>query len=147
MPTSRTLSVVAAVIFGAASLKALAQPAPHPGQPQGQQPGRQAIPPQHAQPAPPLQQPARSGHMAAPAKAPAHLGAPQARHPGTGPDHQWVKGTRVPAQYRGKQYVVNDYQRHGLKKPGRGQQWVLHGADYMLVAVATGVIAQLVLGH
>ena len=79
---------------------------------------------------------------------------PQAQRPpahagqrGAGPDRHWVKGTRVPQQYRTKHYVVNDWQRHGLHRPGRGQQWVQHGGDYMLVAIASGVIAQIVLGH
>lgn len=71
----------------------------------------------------------------------------QAQRMGAGPDHQWVKGSRVPKQYRTQHYVVQDWQRHGLKRPGRGQQWVQYGGDYLLVAAATGIIAQLVLGH
>lgn len=66
---------------------------------------------------------------------------------GAGPDHQWMKGSRMPAQYRSHNYVVQDWQSHGLKRPGRGQQWVQNGGDYLLVAVASGVIAQLILGH
>lgn len=71
----------------------------------------------------------------------------QAKRMGAGPQHNWVKGSRVPPQYRSSHYVVNDWRGHGLKRPARGQQWVQYGGDYLLVAVATGVIAQLVLGY
>lgn len=36
---------------------------------------------------------------------------------------------------------VNDYHRHGLKRPARGQQWIRVGNDYLLVGVMTGIIA------
>lgn len=65
---------------------------------------------------------------------------------GAGPEHRWVKGYRVPPQYRGPQYVVHDWRGHRLSAPPRGYQWVQYGGDYMLVAIASGVIAQLILG-
>lgn len=65
---------------------------------------------------------------------------------GAGPDHRWVKGYRVPPQYRGPQYVVQDWRGHRLSTPPRGYHWVQYGGDYMLVAIASGVIAQLILG-
>lgn len=71
----------------------------------------------------------------------------QAKRMGVGPQHNWVKGSRVPPQYRSHHYVVNDWRGHGLKRPPRGQQWVQYGSDYLLVAIATGVISQLILGH
>ncbi len=71
----------------------------------------------------------------------------QAKRMGAGPQYNWVKGSRVPPQYRTPHYVVNDWRGHGLKAPPRGHQWVQYGADYMLVAIATGVIAQLILGR
>ena len=67
-------------------------------------------------------------------------------HRGAGPDHRWVKGYRVPPQYRGPQYVVQDWRSHRLSAPPRGYHWVQYGGDYMLVAIASGVIAQLILG-
>lgn len=71
----------------------------------------------------------------------------QAKRMGAGPNHNWVKGSRVPPQYRSHQYVVNDWHGHGLKRPHRGYHWVQYGSDYLLVAIATGVIAQLILGN
>lgn len=53
----------------------------------------------------------------------------------------------MPAQYRSHHYVVNDWRAHGLRQPGRGQQWVQNGSDYLLVAIASGVIAQVIQGH
>lgn len=67
------------------------------------------------------------------------------RRHGAGPDHRWVKGYRVPPQYRGPQYVVQDWRGHRLSAPPRGYHWVQYGGDYMLVAIASGVIAQLIL--
>lgn len=64
---------------------------------------------------------------------------------GAGPDHRWVKGYRLPPQYRGPNYVVNDWRGHRLSAPPRGYQWVQYGGDYMLVAIASGVITQLII--
>lgn len=52
---------------------------------------------------------------------------------------RWSKGQRVPAWQRG--HVVKDYHRHGLRRPAHGQQWVRVGNDYILIAVASGIIA------
>jgi len=35
---------------------------------------------------------------------------------------------------------VRDYHRYGLRKPGRGQQWVKVDNTYLLMSVATGLI-------
>jgi Ni/Co efflux regulator RcnB len=66
---------------------------------------------------------------------------------GAGPDHRWYRGDRVPPAYRGRTYVVNDWRGHRLSAPPRGYHWVQYGSDYLLVAIATGVIAQLILGQ
>ena len=68
---------------------------------------------------------------------------PHAR--GIGPDHRWHRGDRLPPQYRHRQYVVNNWRSHHLSAPPRGYNWVQVGSDYALVAIATGLIAQLVL--
>ena len=65
---------------------------------------------------------------------------------GAGPDHDFYRGSRLPAYYRGHQYVVDDWRGHHLRQPPRGYHWVQTGADYVLVAIATGVIVQLLLG-
>jgi len=62
--------------------------------------------------------------------------------------HQWRRGDRLPPEYRHRQYVVDDWRGHHLSAPPRGYQWVQVGGDYVLIAIATGVIANLILnGH
>lgn len=69
------------------------------------------------------------------------------RGPGVGPDHRFHRGDRMPAYYRSHYYVVNDWRNHRLQAPPRGYNWVQSGADYALVAIATGVIAQIILAQ
>lgn len=66
---------------------------------------------------------------------------------GAGPNHDFHKGGRISNQYRSKQYVVNDWRGHHLHAPPRGYHWVQTGPDYVLVAVTSGLIAQIVLGN
>ncbi|WPC65318.1 RcnB family protein [Rhodoferax ferrireducens] len=66
---------------------------------------------------------------------------------GAGPDHAFYRGERIPAQYRSRQYVVDDWRGHQLSAPPRGYHWVQTGGDYVLVAIATGVILQLLLSN
>ncbi|CAN5172601.1 RcnB family protein [soil metagenome] len=60
---------------------------------------------------------------------------------------QFHRGGRIPQEYRNHQYVVNNWRDHHLSAPPRGHQWVQVGADYVLIAIATGVIAQLILSQ
>lgn len=60
---------------------------------------------------------------------------------------RFYRGGYVPPQYRGGHYLVNDWRGHHLAPPPRGQQWVQVGTDFLLVAVATGLIAQVILSH
>lgn len=66
-----------------------------------------------------------------------------------GYDHRpyFERGGRMPGEYRSRQYVVDDWRGHRLSAPPRGYNWVQVGADYALVAIATGVIAQVLLNH
>lgn len=61
--------------------------------------------------------------------------------------HRWNRGDRLPPQYLDRQYIVNDWRGHRLSPPPRGYQWVQNGSDYLLVAIATGIIAELLLNH
>jgi len=62
-------------------------------------------------------------------------------------DQEWRRGGHLPPEYRNRQYVVNDWRGHHLSAPPRGYHWVQHGNDYVLAAVATGIIAQLLVNH
>jgi len=66
---------------------------------------------------------------------------------GAGPEHRFHRGERLPVEYRHHNYVVNDWRAHRLAPPPRGDQWVQLGADYALVAIATGVILSTVLAN
>ena len=70
-------------------------------------------------------------------------------HGGHGPvPHQdWRRGQRLPNDYRDNRYVVNDWHAHGLRQPPRGYQWRQVNGDYVLAAVATGVITSIILAH
>jgi len=74
-------------------------------------------------------------------------GANNGAHRGAGPRHDLYKGHRLPPQYRSKQYVVDNWRTHRLSAPPRGYHWVQTGADYVLVGIATGVIATLILSN
>ena len=63
------------------------------------------------------------------------------------PHDQWRRGDRVPPEYRSRNYVVDDWRLRRLRPPPRGYQWIGVGGDYVLAAVATGVIAQIVVGQ
>ena len=66
---------------------------------------------------------------------------------GAGPDHQFHRGERLPIEYRHRNYVVDDWRTHNLSAPPRGYHWVQTGSDYVLVAIATGIILQLMLNN
>ena len=51
--------------------------------------------------------------------------------------HHWSKGQRVPKEYRRNV----DYHRHNLKAPPRGYQWVENDGQYLMIGIATGLIA------
>ena len=54
------------------------------------------------------------------------------------------RGGYLPAEYRRNGYYVNDWHAHsGLYAPPYGHQWVQVGSDFLLVALATGLIANL----
>lgn len=61
------------------------------------------------------------------------------------------KVVRKPHWKRGQKYSgwrqhrpVRDYGRYGLHRPGRGQEWIRVGNDYLLVSFASGVIAGMI---
>lgn len=60
---------------------------------------------------------------------------------------RYSRGDRVPDQYRSnRQYAVDDWQQHNLRKPPRGYHWVRDdNNNYFLAAVTTGVILDLLL--
>jgi Ni/Co efflux regulator RcnB len=73
--------------------------------------------------------------------------AERSRGRGVGPNFEYYRGDRLPLEYRHRQYVVDDWRGHHLSAPPRGYHWVQSGGDYILVAIATGIIASLLLSR
>ena len=46
-----------------------------------------------------------------------------------------------------QKYVVDDWRGHHQSAPPRGYYWVQNGGDYLLVAITTGIIMQILLSN
>ena len=57
------------------------------------------------------------------------------------------RGGYIPYENRSRQYYVSDWRGHHLSATPRGYQWVQVGSDYVLIALATGLIANLILNQ
>lgn len=58
---------------------------------------------------------------------------------------EFKRGRYIPREYRNRQYVVVNPYHHRLAAPPRGHHWVQVGSDYVLIAIATGLIANIIL--
>ncbi|MBU4434716.1 MAG: RcnB family protein [Alphaproteobacteria bacterium] len=78
-----------------------------------------------------------------------HHGAPPPSYygrPGYRPGYEtWRRGSYLPSYYRGGDYVVHDYGRYRLRPPPRGYYWYRTGNDYVLAAIATGLIFDVII--
>lgn len=61
--------------------------------------------------------------------------------------HEFRRGARIPPGFYNRQYYVNDYRAYRLAPPPRAHQWVQVGPDFVLIAIATGIITNIVLGN
>lgn len=63
-------------------------------------------------------------------------------------DKHYGRGDRLPPQYRGREYYVDNYAEYHLHRPRPGYRWVRgDNGQFVLVAVATGLITEVLLGH
>jgi Ni/Co efflux regulator RcnB len=46
-----------------------------------------------------------------------------------------------------KHRAIRNYRHYHLRRPGAGQEWIRVGNDYLLVGIATGIIASIVAAH
>lgn len=74
-------------------------------------------------------------------------GQPQWGHD-YGGNHNWKRGQRIGYNDWQSAHVV-DYRQHHLRAPPRGYEWRETNGKYVLAAVATGLIASIILnsGH
>ena len=61
--------------------------------------------------------------------------------------YEMRRGEYLTNQYRDRRYVVSDWRSRNLYQPQYGYQWVQAGNDYAMVAIATGLIAAVMLNH
>ena len=58
------------------------------------------------------------------------------------------RGERIEVVYLEPRYYVHDYEHYHLRQPPRGHRWVRdEDGRFILVAVATGIIADILLHH
>jgi Ni/Co efflux regulator RcnB len=63
-----------------------------------------------------------------------------------GASHHWQRGERMGQNdWTGAQPV--DYRAHHLRQPPRGYEWRQSNGQYVLAAVASGLIASVILSH
>jgi Ni/Co efflux regulator RcnB len=134
----KILPALCATLMLATPLISQAQPAGNgPGeQQQGQQKG-------NSQPGKAQQGNAQPGQVKgqqAPGKQTAKRSAPA-------PHRDWKSGGTAPAAYRGKQYQVSNWKASHLSQPPANHRWLKVNGDYVLVSIATGVIASIVTGR
>jgi Ni/Co efflux regulator RcnB len=60
-------------------------------------------------------------------------------------DYRWSRGDRLSGEYLQKRYVVSDWRANRLHRPARGYHWVRINNQFMLTAIASGVIAEVAL--
>ena len=61
---------------------------------------------------------------------------------------RFYQGGYVPTEYRHHRYYVNDWRARRLSAPPYGYQWMqVDNGDYILMAIATGLIANLLMNQ
>jgi Ni/Co efflux regulator RcnB len=66
-------------------------------------------------------------------------------HPRGYQARDWRRGERLPTAYRGSAYAV-DYRAYRLSAPPRGYEYRRVGDDVVLTAIASGIIASVLIG-
>ena len=59
----------------------------------------------------------------------------------------WSRGDRLYRDYWGPRYYVNDWRRYRLRRPPYGYRWVRVNGEFLLVAISTGIILDVMLNH
>ncbi|TIQ21718.1 MULTISPECIES: RcnB family protein [unclassified Mesorhizobium] len=59
--------------------------------------------------------------------------------------NRWRNGQKYSSWKR--HHSIRDYRHYGLRRPGRGQEWIRVGNDYLLVSVVSGIIFGAIAAH
>ena len=79
--------------------------------------------------------------------APYHHGPMPVRHVVVGPHgHAWMRGERFRPAF-GRPIIVNNWGFYHLRRPPVGYHWVRDGDRFLMVALATGLIADIALAN
>ncbi|WP_266157916.1 RcnB family protein [Dyella silvatica] len=63
-------------------------------------------------------------------------------------DRRYGRGDHLPERYRGRDYYVDDYPRYHLHEPRPGYRWIRgDGGQFVLIAITTGVIVEVLSGN
>jgi Ni/Co efflux regulator RcnB len=82
------------------------------------------------------------GYRYAPPPPPrAYYNYPPPRY-GYAPGYAWRRGAYLPPSYGG--VYISNYGAYGLRAPPRGYRWHRVGNDYLMTAIATGLIFDIV---
>ena len=69
------------------------------------------------------------------------------KHKGWKRDH-YRRGDRIEVVHVERRYYVDDYEHYHLRRPPHGHRWIrTDDGRYLLVAVASGIIADILLHH
>jgi Ni/Co efflux regulator RcnB len=63
------------------------------------------------------------------------------QHEAMGSSHRWHNGDH----YTGQRHYVSNWSYYHLHQPPQGYEWVQDGSQFVLVAVASGIIADVIL--
>lgn len=58
---------------------------------------------------------------------------------------RWERGHALPPEYRDRGHYVTDYRAYRLREPPRGYRWVRADDNFVLIAITTGLIADIVI--
>ena len=61
--------------------------------------------------------------------------------------NDWRRGNRLPPDYWQHARRVDDYRVYHLRRPPRGYEWRQVDGNYVMAAVATGIIASVIAGN
>ena len=148
----KSVALLCAALMLGSPLASFAQPGPGPDNGPNRQDNRG---PQQQQRQQPQQQPQRApqgGHnqQARPGQNNAHAYRNPDYRPQAGmpvPHRDWRRGVVVEPNYRGDRYWVTDWHARHLYAPPRDHRWLYVNGDYILVAIATGVIVNILTGY
>ena len=106
---------------------------------QHEQPGHNEMAPQHeSMQQRPQERTPQPSHMQQPMHNDGY-GAPQ-NHPASYSGQSWHNGDH----YSGSREVVSDWRGHNLRQPPSGYEWVQNNGQYVMIAVASGVVASVI---